>query len=214
MCSFKSDSDKLCPSCNLFLEQNCSLLNWLSSQRNTELDRGDRAALTSRIIICTLPRTHPYSRIGPCCSSIPCMFRLRICWCVLCTRYGIWSKHLIYSRKPVYSQQETHRGSFPIRKSTQKYLEGGAGDSSEQVFEFVLATLFHIHQSMRMSFVFQVCMQAYILCLNIVIQCVNRLPEDGFAGVLLKYTGSGVITGRVGVRRLHCLFIYRKINVF
>lgn len=39
-----------------------------------------------------------------------------------------------------------------------------------QVFQFVLAMLFHIHQSMRMSFVFQMYLQAYLLCLNISMQ--------------------------------------------
>ena len=85
-----------------------------------------------------------------------------------------------------------------------------------QMFEFVLATLFHIHQSVRMSFVFQMYLQAYVLCLNINMQlCVDRVPEDVFTWIPLKYTGSGEITGQVGIHMLHCLFIYlRKINVF
>lgn len=78
------------------------------------------------------------------------MFHLGICWCVHCTRYGVWSEHL-YSRKAVYSPQRTHRGSFVIHESMQKSLECGGGNCSEpvyvQVFEFVLATLTSKHEN-------------------------------------------------------------------
>lgn len=50
----------------------------------------------------------------------------------------------IFTAEKLYSQQGTHRGSFLIHKSMEKYLEGG-DDHSEPVymemFEFVLAAL-------------------------------------------------------------------------
>lgn len=81
-----------------------------------------------------------------------------------------------------------------------------------QVLESVVAVLFLIYQSKRMSSVFQIYTQAYILCLNISRQYLymDRLP-DVFLWILLRYIGSEMVIGQFSIHMLHCLFTYSSI---